>query len=257
MDQHNELRSILEAGETAFGSQAVTHAPLLVEVFGEFDLDFVWIDFEHTGPSAYDSAVFEDLTRAAEGSNIELLVRIPSGDPSLIRKVLDTGVRNILIPRVETADEVRRAAKATRFVYDDEPGERGAAPARARSWGGPAIPEYAKREDDNVNFGVMIENTTAVDNLDEILSVPGLGFVWTGAHDLSVSTGTLDPSHEAVTTRVQQIVDTCNDAGVPVGRAASDASDAQTALEEGYQIVRISNEVSAVRNLLTEALREL
>jgi 2-dehydro-3-deoxyglucarate aldolase len=82
---------------------------LLVEVFGDLGLDFVWLDFEHTGPSAYDSKVFENLTRAAEGAGTELLVRTPSGDPEIIRKILDTGVRNLLIPRIETAEEVKRA----------------------------------------------------------------------------------------------------------------------------------------------------
>lgn len=257
VDQTNQFRSLLENGDPVIGSQAVTHSPLLVEVLGDLGLDFVWLDFEHTGPSAYDSKVFENLTRAAEGTGTELLVRTPSGDPELIRKVLDTGVRNLLIPRIETAAEVERAVKATRFVYDDGPGERGAAPGRARSWGGPPIREYAEAEDENVSIGVMIENTTAVENLDEILAVPELGFVWAGPHDLSVSTGTLDPDGDVVSQHVTRIREACNDAGVPIGRGIADISKAADALANGYQCVRISSEVTAVRDVFSDALEDL
>ncbi|MFC7174841.1 aldolase/citrate lyase family protein [Haloplanus litoreus] len=83
------------------------------------------MDFEHTGESPWDSMLFESLTRAAEAGDIELFVRLPAPDQALIRKVLDAGVRNLLIPRIDSAAEVRRAVEATRFVYDGEPGSAG------------------------------------------------------------------------------------------------------------------------------------
>jgi 2-dehydro-3-deoxyglucarate aldolase len=103
----------------------------------------------------------------------------------------------------------------------------------------------------------MIENRTAVENLDEILAVPELGFVWAGPHDLSVSTGTLDPDGEVVNEYVTRIREACNDAGVPIGRGISDVSKAADALANGYQCVRISSEVTAIRDVFTGALEDL
>jgi 2-keto-3-deoxy-L-rhamnonate aldolase RhmA len=140
-DQSNDLRRTIEDGGVVYGARSSTFSPTLVEVYGTLGVDFVWLDFEHMGPSPYDSHVFENLTRAAEVSGTELLVRLPSGDPPLIRTVLDAGVRNMLIPRVDSATAVREAVKATRFVYEGRPGERGKASGRASNWG--SFSQYA------------------------------------------------------------------------------------------------------------------
>jgi len=108
MRVENGFRRALEAGETVLGASAATFSPTVIETLGAVGLDFVWLDFEHGGPSPWDATVFEELTRAAEAGDIELLVRLPKPDPPLVRKVLDAGVRTILIPRVETPLRLRR-----------------------------------------------------------------------------------------------------------------------------------------------------
>ena len=77
----------------------------------------------------------EDPLRAAERTDLELLVRLPDTDPTLVRKALDRGARNVFLPRVETATEVREAVKSARFSYDGSPGDRGLGSPRARRWG--------------------------------------------------------------------------------------------------------------------------
>jgi len=118
------LRSALESDRVALGSRSLTLSPEVVEIYGDVGLDFAWMDFEHMGESPFDSRVLERLTRAAELSGIDILARPPSADPHLIRKMVDTNVRSLLVPRVETAAEVERAVEAARFRYDGRPGER-------------------------------------------------------------------------------------------------------------------------------------
>lgn len=255
----NILREQLETGSVAFGAQTVTHSESIVEVYGGLGLDFVWIDFEHIGPSAYDSTVMEGLARAADLADIEILARIPEPEPALVRKVLDSGVRNVLVPRIETADQVRAVVKASRFRYEGEIGDRGIGGVRANTYGLDLSPDYVDAEDGSAMVGVMIENETAVDNLDEILAVPELGFVVVGHNDLAVSMGYPgDPAAEAVQEQVSDIRARADDAGIPVGAGIEDPDATRQAIDEGVQIVRLSGgEVSALTGQIAPRLEEL
>jgi 2-dehydro-3-deoxyglucarate aldolase len=253
MNQDNSLRATIENDGVVYGARASTFSPTVIEVYGELGVDFVWLDFEHMGPSPYDSRVFEDLTRAAEAGGTELFVRIPSGDPPLIRKVLDAGVRNILIPRVDSAEEVREAVEATRFVYDGEPGERGKASGRSSNWG--AAEDYVSTEDQEVCLGVMIEKTTAVDDLEEILAVPELGFVFIGPSDLSVQMGRpANKTHPEVSAQIEEIRERCLDANVPLGGIRNDPESIAKAEEQGYQILRVGGDLDSIKDTLGNRL---
>jgi len=248
------MREIVESDGPALGARVGTFSPEFVEVYGDVGLDFAWLDFEHGGASAYDSKLLAQFVRAAATADIDLLVRIPSGDPALVRRVLDAGVRTILVPRVETVEDIRPAVEASRFRIDGEVGDRGIGGERSSSWG--AFPDdYTEREDEEVMVGAMIENETAVSNLDDILSVPELGFAFIGPADLSVSMGhPLEKDHPEVVETVESIREAALDADVPAGRIAADGEHAAAAAEKGYDILRIGGDVSAVRRDMTDRL---
>jgi hypothetical protein len=87
MERSNALRTAVANDQVVYGVGSQTYSPMMIAVHGRLGFDFIWVDFEHAGPSPYDSAVMAELSRAAQFADIELLVRLPSGDPSLIRKV--------------------------------------------------------------------------------------------------------------------------------------------------------------------------
>ena len=256
MDRSNAFRETIEGDGVVLGARSATFAPTVIELYGSLGLDFVWLDFEHTGASPWDSHVFEHLTRTAEVSDIQLVVRIPSGDPPLVRKVLDAGVRNLLIPRVDSAEEVRRAVEASRFVYDGGPGQRGKSGGRARGF--TQADEYVEGEDASVCVGVMIEKTTAVDDLDAILDVPDLGFVFIGPSDLSVQMGhPTERSHSDVWEQVEDVRERAKAAGVPVGGISHDPDGAAEMIEDGYQVVRIGGELESTQKILRGRLERI
>lgn len=257
MEHTNGIREGLEAGDVVLGGGCTTFSPEMIEVYGDVGLDFVWLDFEHSGPSPYDANVFENLTRAAEVAGTELLVRLPSGDPPLVRKVLDAGVRTVLIPRIETADEVRTAVEASRFRYDGSTGDRGVGFSRTQTWGA-SRPGQVEREDKSIAVGAMIETRAAIDNLDSILAVPSLDFVFVGPADLSISLGEswLDDAPR-VGEQINDAVERANDAGVPVGGIHTSADGAQAAIERGYQLLYVGDDVGSTRSVLGERLDAL
>ncbi|WP_224271087.1 HpcH/HpaI aldolase family protein [Haloprofundus salinisoli] len=257
MKRENQLRRRLERDEPVFGASAATFSPAVVETFGAIGLDFVWLDFEHGGPSPYDSTVFEGLTRAAEAADIELFVRLPSGDPPLVRKVLDAGVRTILIPRVETAAEVREAVSAARFSIDGDPADRGIGVGRGSTWGAD-FDDHAAREDAETLVGVMIENETAIDNIEEILAVPELGFAFIGPADLSVSVGhPMEKEHPDVRTLVDRAESAVRKSDVALAGIHNDPQAIDNAIDDGYRVLRIGGEISAARQVLGERLASL
>ena len=259
MRTENGLRRALERGETVFGASCTTFSPTVIETLGDVGLDFVWLDFEHGGPSPYDSTALEDLTRAAETADIDLLVRLPAPDPPLVRKVLDAGVRTILLPRIETAEQLRPAVEAAYFAYDGDVGDRGVGVGRSGRWAG-YVDSFVGGEDSEVLVGTMIENERAVENIEEILAVPHLGFAFVGPADLAMSLSGGDPlaKHpEAVQSAIDRTLDACLDAGVPAGRIRNSAEEARAAADAGYQIVRIGGDVGSIRATLGDRLDAL
>lgn len=256
MEELPPLREVVESGETALGARVGTFSPEIIELYGELGLDYAWLDFEHGGPSAYDSHQLGTYVRAGAAAGLDLMTRLPNADPALVRRVLDAGVKTILIPRVETTADLEPAINASRFEIGGEVGDRGIGGERSSRWGNfPA--DYLEREDDSVLVGAMIENESAVRNLDEILSLPELGFVFVGPADLSVSLGhPLEKDHPRVQEAIEAIRKASLASDIPIGRIVADGSDGTSAIENGYDILRIGGEISSTRQVLSDRLEQ-
>lgn len=164
----------------------------------------------------------------------------------MVRKALDAGVRNLFLSRVESAEEVRRALEAARFEYEGEPGERGLAAPRARRWG--LADEYVSGEDTETLVGVTVENRESIEELDEILDVPELGFVFVGPFDLSVSLGRPgDLDHPEVQDAVETVRSKAVEADVPVGGLGFGMDDVNEKAEAGYQLLHLGSTTGALQ----------
>ncbi|MFC7095962.1 HpcH/HpaI aldolase family protein [Halobaculum marinum] len=244
------IRQHLDDGGVALGVLDSAYSPTLVELYGELGVDFVWIDLEHGGPSP-DGPELEHLLRAAERSGTDLLVRTPDTDPTTVRKCLDLGVRSLFLPRVESAHEVSKAVKSARFRVDGVPGDRGLASPRASRWG--TVDDYVDREDRETLVGTTVETRAAVDDIDNILEVPELGFVFVGPFDLSVALGHPgEVDHPAVQDAVETVVSAALAADVPVGGLGFGMDDVNEKVDAGYRILNMGSTTGA----LTAAVRD-
>lgn len=258
-EQRNRLADLRATDEVYLGAGVETASEQLVELYGTLGLDWVWVDVEHKNGSPLDGTGLERLVRAAQCGGTELVVRLPNGDPSTIRKVLDTGVRNVVVPRVETASDVERAVRAARFEYDGEPGDRGLAQGRASGYGtafGGERP-YHDVEDANVQVGVLVENRTAVENVEEIATVPELGFVFPGPGDLGVSMGrTLEYEDPEMRSLVERVRKTCVEHGVPLlgvqNSNFAGPEGVRDAIDRGYRLVSLGDEFAFVAQAIEE-----
>lgn len=257
MPASNPIREQLEADNAVIGAQSATVSPAVIEVYGAVGLDFVWIDLEHTGPSPYDSDAIESLVRCAASSGISVVLRPPSLEPDMIRKVLDTGVRNIILPQVSSASELREAISAAYFAYDGGPGNRGSSIARANDWGHPSD-TFADDQDSSVLVGAMIENVDAVENIDEILGVPGLGFVRIGYGDLAMSAGKpLEREHPEVEELGKRAETAAREHGVPLSCKANSKRAFTAARDDGYRVFTIGNDLKVLREVFGQRTAEI
>lgn len=155
----------------------------------------------------------------------------------------------MLVPQVETTEEVRTAAAATRFTYVGGPGERGVGSTRATRWGGDLDAGYPDRADDAVTFDLMTQSRQTVENLESSLAVPGLGVALLGHYDLAVSLGAADPAASSVREHVDQFERACRSADVPFSQHVGvDADATDNAVAAGYCLLLAGDETAAVRD---------
>ena len=256
MQGANPLQTALTDGTVIYGADARTFSTATIELFGSIGYDYVWLDYEHAGPSPFDTSTVETHARAAAAADTEPVVRIPKRDPKAMGAVLDAGVRTVVVPQIETAETVDRMVRAARFPTGDAAGARGVGPSRSNEWA-TALDGYVDRENAEAMVGAMIETEAAVNNIEAIVDVPALGFLFIGPSDLSLSmTGAIDTEAPVVIDAIETVLDVAAAAGVPVGRSFPSVAGARAAAEaeRGYQMISLGRDLSAVHETFADRL---
>ncbi|MWV39619.1 aldolase/citrate lyase family protein [Natrialba sp. INN-245] len=252
-----EDNGLLDREKPLVGASGMLFSKPVFEIYAEYDLDYLFLDFEHNGHSIWDSKQLEDITRTVENTQIEPIVRVPSGNAlgltGLISKVLDSGIRNIVVPRVRTPSEVRTLVKATKFSHENQPGMRGISAGRGSRWGGNLNSEWTEQEDSSCNLGVMVENTEAIENLDEIVAIDGLEFVLIGANDLSADLEIpLNHSSDKFEEAINQIAECCNTNNTPFGLLGGNLEKRREFLNQGSSFFHIGSDIGFIRSTLDD-----
>ncbi|HWO73153.1 MAG TPA: aldolase/citrate lyase family protein [Dehalococcoidia bacterium] len=231
----NTTKQKLAEGKAVFGGIVGENAPSTIEVLGAIGYDFVMIDCEH-GPMTLSEV--EGLVRAAEAFGITPLARVPDHEPATILRFLDRGIQGVIVPHVNTAEEAEAVARAARYYPE---GERGLASTRAHDYNvGVSRVEATRWLNENVMVIPMVEEITAVRNLDAILKVPGIDVIHCAPADLAQSMG-FPPDEEVQRVR-REVVAKCVAAGIPVGLGGNSPNNpAQTAefVRQGARFVTV------------------
>jgi 4-hydroxy-2-oxoheptanedioate aldolase len=185
------------------GMWVVSGSAYSAEICAGGGLDCLVIDCEHA-PNDVPSLVPQ--LQAVAPYPVEVLVRAPAGDPVLIKQLLDIGVRNLMVPMVESAEQARALVAATRYPPEGIRGV-GAAFARASRWG--RVPGYLERAAEELTLTVQVESRQGLDEVKAIASVDGVDAVFFGPADLAASLGHLGQAeHPAVLASVEQAIGT-------------------------------------------------
>lgn len=164
------------------GSWITVGHPSIAEVMCEAGFDWLCIDIEH---SQIDINSLLNLIIAIQGKRMKAYVRVGSNEPSIIKRVLDSGADGIIIPQINTVEDAKRAIKNVRY---SPLGNRGLGLARAQGYGF-NLEDYLTGKANNIELIVQIEHYKGISNLDHILSLDGLDGTFLGPYDLSASIG--------------------------------------------------------------------
>jgi len=249
IDRSLEFKQRMRNGEVLYGSWIDLVDPCACEIMSELGFDWFLIDTEH-GP--IDIGTLQNMLIAMRGSSTVPIVRVPWNDQVVIKRTLDVGAMGIVVPLVRTAQDVRDAVSYTKYP---SAGVRGCSPRRASSYF-LDIQNYLEKANDGIIVIVQIEHIEAVQNLDEILAVPGLDGIFVGPADLSNSMGYFNnPGAPEVQETIAEVIRKGNEAGVCVGVAVGGSIEQIGSwAAKGVQLLPVGGDRRFMMNAATQIL---
>ena len=230
--------------------------------FASSDLDFIIIDMEHRGLDFERLETFllgtTNKAEIAKQGNLQVrvppIVRIPTygraPNEAIVKQVLDMGAFGIMFPAIENKEQALQAVSASRYPqmkgskYPNPVGRRGNGNMPAAWFWGLSRPEYSRRADvwpanpaGEILLFLQVETVEGVKNIEEILSVPGIGVLFVGPNDLSWSLGVPQgsPEHEQA---VQTVLKACMARNIPAAITVTEA-DVIPRLKQGFKIASL------------------
>ncbi len=245
----NTFRAALRARDRLIGVWCSLASPITAEILGLAGFDWILLDAEHA-PNDVLSLIPQLM--ALKDSPSAPVVRPAWNDTVLIKRLLDAGFHNFLVPFVQSAEEARAAVAATRYP---PAGVRGVSVAqRSNRYG--TVADYQKLVNDNIAVVVQIENAAGVEAAAEIAAVDGVDALFVGPSDLAASLGHLgDAGHPQVQAAMARVFAAAAAAGKASGILAPVEADARRYLEQGVSLVAVGSDLGSFRNA-TKALRD-
>jgi 4-hydroxy-2-oxoheptanedioate aldolase len=252
----------LQNGESVVGAIMYDFSLYAARQFGSADLDYIILDMEHQALDFERLQTFflgmTDRAALVKQGNLQVrvppLVRIPTYGRDLsefiVKQVLDMGAFGIMYPAIETKEEAELAVQAARYPpnreapYRGPRGVRGNGNMPAAWFWGLSRAEYSRKADTwpvnpegEMLLLLQIETVEGVKNIDQILSVPGIGVAFVGPNDLAQSLGVPSghPDHEAA---IQTALKACKTHNVPCAITVT-AGDVAKRLNEGFRMVAL------------------
>ena len=245
----NSFRTDLRAGKRLIGCWCSLANPITTEVLGVAGFDWILLDGEH---SPNDVITFIPQLMALKDSVSAPVVRPSWNNPVELKRLLDGGFYNFLIPFIESADEAARAVAATRYPSQ---GFRGVSVAqRSNRYG--TVPGYFENVNEQICVMVQIESGKGVTAVAEIAAVDGVDGLFVGPSDLAAGLGHLgNANHPDVQDAMATIFAAAKAAGKPVGILAGVEADARRYLAQGATFVAVGSDLGVFRSA-TQALRD-
>src|SRR5215207_5891801 len=172
------LRRTLAADRPAFGLWISLDSPAITEMAVALGLDWVVIDAEH---GHLDWKEIAEHIRATVRSETVALVRLAELNGGAIKRALDIGADGVVIPWMESAEQLAQAVRFARYPTD---GVRGIGAERATAWG-QALAEHAADANEHVFVVPIIETVKGGENVPAMCEVPGVEWFQFGPADYS------------------------------------------------------------------------
>jgi 4-hydroxy-2-oxoheptanedioate aldolase len=250
----NHVKEQIKQGKPSLGAWLSLPSTASARVMARLGFDWLLVDMEH---SAQNPTLMADMVGIVADAGISApFVRIPYNSIEWFKWALDAGAWGILVPMVNTREEALRAVDSAKYP-----------PAGNRSIGGAFAPygfgttnrpEYNRSANDEILVMVQIESAPGLQNVDGILSVPGVDIAFVGPNDLHAQLGLL-PSYEGAepefVAALERIQASAREHNVATGIMCGDGASAAARVGQGFQMVCVVTDISIMAAAATQNLR--
>ena len=245
----NSFKQKLLAGQRLIGCWSSLANAITTEVLGVAGFDWILLDGEH---SPNDVNTFIPQLMALKGSPSAPVVRPTSNNAVELKRLLDAGFYNFLIPFIESEAAAREAVRATRYPPQ---GIRGVSVSqRSNRYG--TVPDYFKSINDHICVMLQIESRVGVSAAKAIAGVEGVDCVFVGPSDLAADMGHLgNANHPEVQAAIAAVFADAKACGKPTGILAPVEADARRYMAMGATFVGVGSDLGVFRSA-TQALHD-
>jgi 2-keto-3-deoxy-L-rhamnonate aldolase RhmA len=232
----NSVKTRLKSGRPSVSTWVEMPHPDIAEQLAMEGFDWLVFDVEH---GLFTFPQLQMMMQAiAPFPDCLPMVRVPINDPVYFKWALDVGAKGIVVPMVNNKEEAERAVRSSKYPPE---GSRGCGPRRASMYGR-TYSDYVRSANEQVLVVLMIETPTAVQNLDEILSVRGVDAIFVGPDDLSLNLGIFQQREAPLfKNALKTILTACARHKVAPGMHCND-SNISDAIAQGFQFVALNDD---------------
>lgn len=239
------LRARLTSGAATVGTFIGTASPVTAEVCAAAGVDWLLLDLEH---GAGGEEQVRSVVPVAAAYGTPTIVRVETDSRIRIGRVLDNGAAGVMLPRLDTAEQVREAIRHLYYPGTPAGGDRGVATYnRACRFG--LDPGALDRSNDQVLGVVQIESARAVAEADRIAALDGVDVLFVGprdlSHDLGIPGQVDDPAYLDAIEKVRVAART---RGKACGLLVNDGAAAAAKIAEGWTFVAIGSDSTLLAN---------
>ncbi len=248
MVQSNKLRQLLDEDKPSLCVRVNTLWPDLVEIVGNLGI-YDYVEFaEEYAP--FDLQGMDNFCRTAELHDLGTMIKLDQ-DPRLFlaQRAIGSGFQSVLFVDCRTREEVEHCVRICRPDTPEDGGLYGAA-GRRFAYGSSGHEEFSQMLRDIV-VAIMVEKKVLVDDLENVLSVPGVDMVQWGPSDYTMSSG-LERGDPKVKEAERYVIETSLEMGVAPRIELNDLNDVEYYLDLGVKHFRIGNDISILRQFWQE-----
>ena len=234
--RENTVKTIWAKGGLVVNGWLSIPSSFSAEVMAHQGFDSLVVDMQH-GVVDYQVAV--TMLQAISTTGVIPFARVPWNEPGYIMKILDAGAYGIICPMINSRKEAEQLVRTCKYAPK---GYRSFGPVRASIYAGS---DYALHANDTIVVMPMIETKEAVQNIDEILSTPGVDAVYVGPADLSLTLGCtpkLDQTEAPVVEALGKILAACKRHKVIAGLHNATSGYALKMAGQGWQFVTLASD---------------
>ncbi|WP_370565629.1 aldolase/citrate lyase family protein [Cupriavidus sp. UME77] len=253
----NAFKRAIAQHQTQIGLWLATADAYVAEMIAGTGYDWLLIDGEHAPNDLRATlAQLQAIGSAADSlpSGVTAphpVVRLPVGDPVLVKQYMELGVQTLLVPMVDTPEQALGMARAMRYPPE---GTRGMGSGLARSSRWLRYPDYIHEANEQACLLVQVESVEALRRIDAIAATPGVDGVFIGPADLSASMGLHGQAHHPdVVGAIRHGFERIHQAGKAAGILATVEGQAHQWIDAGASFVAVGVDIS----LLSKAAQAL